>query len=469
MANLGGAVSHAASGQDRAKLDEVFAPEQHAGALDPNTTIVLGARGAGKSFWAGVLGDDDLRTNVATAYPHLGLENLTVRLGYTGIQNDGSVSRAVLDARVPKGCEAQFASLFWRCVVLRAMIAARSNENPPSMLDLMKKYSDPEVWEQRCHDLDSEMGAADQKLVIIFDALDSLSEDWDRLRDLLDSLLEVSWSIRGYDSVRTKLFLRPDQLRDIGLRFVELPKLLAGSTTLRWSGANLYGMLYARLSTGANSKAFNGLLESLGLRPAPVGLRDLRRWVLGHSKANQEAVFVRLAGMYMGRSHKKGRTYDWPVNHLADGHGEVTPRSFITLMSAAAASSTSVTQVITAETIRNGLREASKLRVNQLSVEFQWIKRVLAPLSGLQVPCTVDMIEQRWDETATIEAVMAKAETGEFLPPIPPQVEGSLVRGLIERLVRIGVLVTRTDGRYDMPDLFRVAARLLKKGGVAPG
>ncbi|WP_349312314.1 hypothetical protein [Brevundimonas subvibrioides] len=333
----------------------------------------------------------------------------------------------------------------------------------------MTQYADPEVWEDKCHELDVELSLSNQKLIIIFDALDSLSEDWGRLRDLLDALLEVSWSIRGYESVRTKLFLRPDQLRDIGLRFVELPKLLAGSTTLRWTGANLYGMLYARLSTADQGGAFNELLSTLGIRPAPSGLRDLRRWVLGHNRTSQESVFVLLAGMYMGRSHKKGRTYEWPINHLADGHGEVTPRSFITLMSEAATSSTSTNQAVTAETIRNGLREASKLRVNQLSVEFQWIKRVLAPLSGLQVPCTVDMIEQRWDETATIEAVMAKAETGEFLPPIPPQIEGNLVRGLIERLVRIGVLVTRADGRYDMPDLFRVAARLLKKGGVAPG
>ena len=30
-------------------------------------------------------------------------------------------------------------------------------------------------------------------------------------------------------------------------------------------------------------------------------------------------------------------------------------------------------------------------------------------------------------------------------------------------------IILRSDGRYDMPDLFRVAARLLKKGGVSPG
>jgi len=183
-----------------------------------------------------------------------------------------------------------------------------------------------------------------------------------------------------------------------------------------------------------------------------------------------DRVFQRVAGAYMGRSHKKGRTYDWPLRHLADGHGEVTPRSFLTLMIEAAREAPSpADQVMSAEGIRHGLREASKVRVNQLELEFPWIKRVLAPLARLQVPCESDQITRRWSETGTIEAVMRQAERREFLPPFNPRTEGKPQTKLIDTLVRIGVLMSRTDGRYDMPDLFRVAARLLKKGGVAPG
>ena len=39
---------------------------------------------------------------------------------------------------------------------------------------------------------------------------------------------------------------------------------------------------------------------------------------------------------------------------------------------------------------------------------------------------------------------------------------------VIEALKRIGVMFRRKDDRIDMPDLFRVAAKLLKKGGTAP-
>ena len=83
-----------------------------------------------------------------------------------------------------------------------------------------------------CEDADDELSDDGNLLLVIFDALDSLSEDWTRLRDLIDALLEVVWSVKGYKILWVKLFLRPDQLRDLGLRFVELPKLIAGAATL---------------------------------------------------------------------------------------------------------------------------------------------------------------------------------------------------------------------------------------------
>src|SRR5271168_3532531 len=101
LAALDASAAHAASGESRAKPNEIYAPEQHAGALDPNVIIVLGARGAGKSFWASVLGNNGTRRVAAEAYPKLGLDKLTVKFGFTGIANDGSVSRATIDAQVP--------------------------------------------------------------------------------------------------------------------------------------------------------------------------------------------------------------------------------------------------------------------------------------------------------------------------------------------------------------------------------
>ncbi|MDR3537565.1 MAG: hypothetical protein P4L71_13795 [Acetobacteraceae bacterium] len=472
LAALDASASSTVSGADRPHPEDIFAPEQHVGALDPNTTIVLGARGAGKSFWAGVLAHEDTRATAADAYPHIGLQRIDVALGYTGQEGDESISRATLDARVPPGTEAAQAVLFWRCVLLRAVRRATSPDEPPQRIAMMMTdYADPEDWEEAMSQADMVLRGRNRSVVVLFDALDSLAIDWARLRDLTDSLLQVAWGVRGYKSIRTKLFLRPDQIQDLGLRFIELPKLISGATTLGWSPTNLYGMLFSRLATSPRpdaQAAFRQVLESCAL-PAPPDLpKELRRWRLSYSRSSQMKLFERLAGLYMGRSNKKGRTYDWPISHLADGHGVVTPRSFLVLMqSAATFQPTTDNQALTAEGIRNGLREASKVRLEQLATEYKWIARVLVPLARLQVPCLESLIISRWQETETVSAVLRGAQERQFLPPIDGDREDADHK-LIVRLLRMGVLSRRNDGRYDMPDLFRVAARLLRKGGVTP-
>lgn len=474
IAGMDTSASSSATGELRPQPDDIFAPETHIGALDPNTTIVLGSRGAGKSFWAGVLANADTRMAAHKIYPSLKLDTLNVELGFTGQGGDNSVSRETIDAQVPVGEERTRGALLWRCVLLRsAMMAVDPTQPRPRINAMMQMYADPEDWEDAMAQADALLGSRGLQVLVLFDALDALAEDWSRLRDLTDALLSVSWSLRGYRATRAKLFLRPDQIRDIGLRFVELPKMIAGANRIIWRGSDLYGMLYARLSLNrdaAQRRAFVEILVKAGMSLPPTTPERFRKSALAGNVRIQSAVFARLAGRFMGRSNKKGRTYDWPLNHLADGHGEVTPRSFLTLMIRAAEATPDLpTQVISAEAIRIGLREASKARVEQLDTEFKWIGRVLAPLARLQVPCTQEMIVERWSESSTLQAVMKRASAKEFLPPIDARVEGPDDEKLIGKLVRMGVLTKRSDGRYDMPDLFRVAARLLRKGGVSPG
>ena len=59
IAAIPGDVSNDAVGAHVAKIDDLFAPESHAVALDPTTPIVIGTRGSGKSFWSSVLGQVD--------------------------------------------------------------------------------------------------------------------------------------------------------------------------------------------------------------------------------------------------------------------------------------------------------------------------------------------------------------------------------------------------------------------------
>jgi hypothetical protein len=51
------------------KWAEVFTPNDHQGALDPDRSVVVGDRGTGKSFWSSVLINQDIRNLVAKRYP----------------------------------------------------------------------------------------------------------------------------------------------------------------------------------------------------------------------------------------------------------------------------------------------------------------------------------------------------------------------------------------------------------------
>ncbi|MGB9145176.1 MAG: hypothetical protein WCC14_05105 [Acidobacteriaceae bacterium] len=468
---------HDAAGEHRPTVDEIFTPEQHANALDPNTTVVVGARGAGKSFWAGVLGQDDTRNATALAYPNLGLEKLMVKPVYSGFSEEDAISSSVIDARIPNGTETRQGFRFWQAAIIRAAkIVLHPFEPSPAIRQVAEKYSDPEDAEQEIRLLDNEFGKSGRVLLVTFDALDTLSRDWSRAAKLLDTLFEAIWTLRARRFIRAKVFIRPEQFNDESLRFVELPKLRSGRVELEWRQIDLYGLLFWRLSNlpefPSAAENFLRLTADAGIATPQAIPQRRRNWPLLSEPEAQKRVMNLIAGLYMGKTNKKGGTYDWPYKHLADGLGKVTPRSFIKLfVEASRYGQAPPGQVISKEGIRHGLREASKVRVDQLGVEYPWVKRALAPLAGIVVPCEPRAIFERWSESNTIKMILDAAQDPEngFLPPFPlPAKSGSELDLLVSAMQRIGLLSIREDSRIDIPDLFRVAALMLKKGGIPP-
>jgi hypothetical protein len=463
-------------GADKAKLRDVFAPTAHSNALDPATTLVLGARGAGKSFWASVLYNDDTRQLAADLYPRLGLDKLQVQIGFGGVSRAG-VSKAVIDELVPRGEERTAAATFWRAVIAGQALDVTEPNQRHAPTDMLGRFADPQDWVDAMTEVDDALKNQGKTLLIVFDALDAISEDWGRLSGLIDALMRSVWELRGFNAIRAKLFMRPDQLSELTLRFVELPKLRSGAAKLRWGQADLYGLMFARLAFDETAgEAFSRFLEFCGLGKPPERQEELRTWKLSNNETQQEKLFEAMAGNFMGAGPRKGKTFDWPYNHLADGLGDVTPRSFLILMQNAAVRSQSRDAgdlILLPQTIREGLREASKVRIEQLNTEYPWIKRVLQPLAGLRVPAEPQVFFDAWIENATVEAAVKIARNENALPPVLVGLSQKSNRAggepdLADRLTKMGVLTSRPDGRYDMPDLFRIGAALLKKGGVTP-
>lgn len=467
-------VSNDAVGEYAPKLQDIFAPETHAAALAPGVPIVVGSRGAGKSFWSGVLGQKETRQAAAKAYPNLGLDRVQVGFGFTGaVGGSEGVTPEMLNSYVGTNATPEEAKGFWWATILRAAIKG-AGETPLSFKEAVSMALD---WEERNKVLDRlEKNYQNKNLtfLVVYDALDTVATTWSRRRLLTEALLEVVWAMRAYRRIKVKLFLRPDQIDDDALRFVELPKLRTGAVLLKWSGADLYGLLYSRLILSRidpTKNAFDQLLRSLNIPSANQEMILARQWSLAHDIENQSRVMAVLASPFMAdgpNGFKKGKTYDWPIEHLADAFSEVTPRSFLGLMiEASKFGGVPEDRAITSEGIRHGLRAASKARVDQLHQEFLWIKGVLAPLAGLLLPQAEEEVFNAWRKTNTLTQLITDAKDNKYLPPFEIKKSNS-ERDIFLALDRIGVMFSRKDGRLDMPDLFRVAAKLLKKGGTAP-
>lgn len=474
IASIPGDLSNDAVGAHVAALEDIYAPEAHAAALAPNIPIVVGARGTGKSFWAGVLGHKKTRVAVGKAYPKLSLDRVTAGFGYTGaVGGQDGISREELDEAVPLTAGIDEAKAFWWASVLS--VAARdAGDTTAKPKRFMTQARNSEQREALLNEHEKRLLATHTRLLIIYDALDAIGRTWPRRRLLTEALLEVIWGLRAYRALQPKLFIRSDQIDDDQMSFVELPKLRAGAVRLTWSRTDLYGLFFTRIALAQDPEsreAFDRVLAIIGLRSADMIAALTRSWSLTVNPHDQQRAMALLAGPYMGEGtygYKKGSTYSWPCDHLADSHDVVTPRSFLGMMTAAASYGTPPDdQAITAEGIRHGLRAASKTRVDQLHQEFPWIKGVLATLDGLLLPQPEQLIFEAWKLTKTVEALKEDAQRAGYLLPFP-DAEASGSRELLEALEHIGVLFRRADKRLDMPDLFRVAARLLKKGVVTP-
>jgi hypothetical protein len=119
------------------RLDQLYVPTAHAHALDPSRPLVVGNRGVGKSIWSWVLADENTRMAIASSYPRLGLDRLTVQLGYheaAGQVSGVAPSTRVLSALLSQDLEPEE---IWTSVLLRAVASHTNIAVPESLSDVV--------------------------------------------------------------------------------------------------------------------------------------------------------------------------------------------------------------------------------------------------------------------------------------------------------------------------------------------
>lgn len=94
----------------------LFVVPGHERALDPDSTIVVGDRGTGKSFWSAALSSPVTRGLIGAQLPRLQLDRLETSWGFSvSTCNEDHPSRRVLQQLLTRFA----AEDIWRAVVLR--------------------------------------------------------------------------------------------------------------------------------------------------------------------------------------------------------------------------------------------------------------------------------------------------------------------------------------------------------------
>ncbi|MCK6527055.1 hypothetical protein L6R50_05645 [Myxococcota bacterium] len=455
---------------DPIRREFVYLPPGHARALSPHNMLVRGIRGSGKTFWWKALQDAGLRSVLRADLPRVGLEG-AVRI-VPGFGAGADPDRYPGRDAIAELLQTHEARLIWRAVLLWAV--ADEEDALPRLGTWGEKVGwvagHAEAVDSRFHAIDARALGAGEVRLVLFDALDRAAADWGNLLDILRGLLQLLVETRELRAIRAKAFVRDDMLADPRvLSFPDASKVIADAVDLAWPPRELYSLLwqYVGNAPAGGGEAFRShCATTFGLPWQEVdGIHRMPAKMRRDEKV-QEKILHAITGPWMGHGPRRGNVYSWLPGHLADAHRQVSPRSFlVALRQAAAGTEPSNALAVDWRAIREGVREASRIRVAELVEDHPWVDVARRPLEGLKVPCSTEELTERWAEDGTLEN-MGWIETG--VGPTLPRHFDDGYSGLLRDLGDLGVLHRLGDGRWQMPDVYRVAFHMGRKGGIPP-
>ena len=263
--------------------------------------------------------------------------------------------------------------------------------------------------------------------------------------------------LQSFRSIRAKVFMRVDQFADTELfRFPDSSKIRNDRVDLAWSPHELYGLLIFEL---LRAQAAQSVLLNMNLVLSTGGGLDA-------ALHDQEALVTAMAGEFMGKDRKRGRVYTWVPLHLGDAANNCSPRTFLTAWKTAAEHVPSPQKLaVDYLGLNEGVRRASSARLNELREDYPWIDLVLRPLRRQFVPIQKADLFHLWKGDRVTERILEEASSKGALAPIGMLKDNQ--DALLQTMTQIAVMEERANGKINVPDIFRVEAEILRKGGVA--
>ena len=466
LANLPEATSYG----DEPALEDVYLPRSHLSAMDLNVSLVTGMRGSGKTFWWSALQRPEVRRLIDHSSGRSVLKKSTqVKTGFGDTPAPDDYPAPHILGQLMK--EEREPRAVWRTVVAYQLAQdghpLRRKKSWPSRVTWAD--SNPEAIDRLLYECDRELDSQNLHSLVLFDALDKASPDWNVMYRAVRGLLQVALDMRSYRRLRVKIFLRSDQSGAARVAdFPDVSKILSSSVELSWPRRELYGLLWHCLANGDAGRRFQ---KFFGGRWKPVckdtesAFQVPRKLV---EEDNQREKFHRLSGPFMGTNHRRGYPYSWIPTHLGDSEGRASPRSFLAALRMAALDTRerypTHRYALHYEGVKSGVQKASTTRVNEIREDHRWIHHVLEPLEGMSVPVEFHDIRKRWRNKKVLEALARDIEKKEI--ELPPRHMDDGPRGIREDLEAAGVFQRLFDDRVNIPDIFRLGYGMGRKGGV---
>lgn len=445
---------------ERPEAKLVHIPKNHLKALDLDSMLVTGMRGAGKSFWWHSLQDPTLR---AEALGRSAANALKITAGWSA----GDAAEYPNAAVFEKLRQTFSAEVIWQTVIVSQV----------AVIDEIARgtWQDKVAWvAEHPEDVADAMRAANSSLrqsglrhLVLFDELDRTAGSREERLKILAGLLQRVLGLRSTSSIRAKVFVRPDMIERPEVRsFPDASKLLASAVELRWPRIELYALLWQHL--GNASKGAEEFRAASGARSGASWSQDGGVWrapeLMRVDEDTQRKVLEIIASPYMGKDRRRGITYDWLPNHLADGRQQVSPRSFLLAIRHAAEQPPEADSEgrVHWRAIQAGVIKASETRVGEISEDQPWAELAMKALKGQSVPMDRDDVVSVWRESR----VLTKLKELEPMARPPSLSDG--LDGLITDLIEIGILQQSPDGRINTPDVCRIHFGLGRKGGIKP-
>lgn len=445
---------------EEAMLHRFMPLARHARALQAQTMVIRGERGAGKTALFRFLAEMGKHPKkLAELFPASHLPNADWITGFSELGTKHP-SPGVLEQYVGKSTDEENRT-FWMAHLacsLHAENLVDSAPPPEIWTPWQKERSKPEIWSglayQHLGDLtqwldnaEARLVAEDRTIFISYDSLDRIGPRATQAK-ATKSLLGLWLSLSNrYKHLRAKVFVREDLFETSQQAFADASKLRARSVLLDWDVDALY-LLVIRQMANLTPQLREWLVRiRIDLAQDPV-----LGWMPDPEQDSSKRLVDRLVGERMGPGAKKAYAHRWIPNRLQDAHLRIVPRSMLNLFAYAAekqsASEAKYLRVLTPKSLEGALRETSVSRAAELQEEHKVVERLKA-LKNLTVML----------ESSEVRKRLAKVNVADGF--------GEDGRAAMEELLLLGVLKKRTDGRIDVPDIYRYGYGIKRKGGVA--